>query len=217
MKAHPGSKRWIALVFALCAVALVCAVPDARRPLLQSAGRWLVADDPLEAADAIVVSVDAKGAGVLEASDLVRAGFAPRVAVFADPPKRSDQEFTKRGLQSFDAATLSTLQLQAMGVAVVERIPILVAGTEDEGAVLLGWCDRHGFRSVIFVSTADHSRRTRRVLQRAVAGHPTRVLVRFSRYSDFDPNTWWSTRDGLRTGIVEFEKLLLDVLRHPFS
>jgi hypothetical protein len=139
------------------------------------------------------------------------------VAVFADPPKRSDQEFTKRGLQSFDAATLSTLQLQAMGVAVVERIPILVAGTEDEGAVLLGWCDRHGFRSVIFVSTADHSRRTRRVLQRAVAGHPTRVLVRFSRYSDFDPNTWWSTRDGLRTGIVEFEKLLLDVLRHPFS
>jgi hypothetical protein len=48
-------------------------------------------------------------------------------------------------------------------------------------------------------------------------GHGTRVLVRYSRYSEFNPDTWWSTRDGVRTEIIEFEKLLLDVLSHPLS
>jgi hypothetical protein len=217
MKAHPVPKLLLALAVVVGTIGIAFAVPDVRRELLQSAGRSLVTEDPVEPVDAIVVSVDAKGAGVLEAADLVQKGLAARVAVFAEPAKRADQEFIQRGLEIFDTAALSTLQLKAMGVPTVERIPVAVAGTEDEGAILVAWCDQKGFRSVIFISTADHSRRTKRVFERAISGHQTRVFVRFSRYSDFDPNSWWSTRDGARTGIVELEKLLLDVLRHPFS
>ena len=38
-----------------------------------------------------------------------------------------------------------------------------------------------------------------------------------ARYSDFDPDRWWQTREGTRTGIIEMQKLLLDVVRYPTS
>jgi hypothetical protein len=47
-------------------------------------------------------------------------------------------------------------------------------------------------------------------------GHPTQVMVQSTRYSTFDPDKWWKSRDGVRTEIVELQKLLLEVLLHPF-
>jgi len=43
------------------------------------------------------------------------------------------------------------------------------------------------------------------------------VTIRSARYSAFDPDRWWTTRDDTRTEIVELQKLVLDVLRHPLS
>ena len=48
-------------------------------------------------------------------------------------------------------------------------------------------------------------------------GHPTHVTVRPSRYSSFDPDRWWETRGGIRTGLIELQKLMLDVVLHPLS
>jgi len=206
-----------ALILLLATAAIVLALPRTRGSLLRSAGHALVASDSEEPADVIVIATDADGAGVLEATDLLQKGLAARIAVFADPPGPVDREFLRRGVAYFDAAEVSIRELKALGVDSVEQIPRSVAGTEDEGRVLPAWCDQQGFRTVILVSTRDHSRRVRRVLSRAMKGHPTRVLVRFSRYSPFDPDTWWTTREGVRTQIVESEKLLLDMLRHPIS
>jgi hypothetical protein len=204
-----------ALAVALAAIALGLALPAPRHALLRAAGWLLVTNDPPRHADAIVIATDADGAGVLEAVNLVHAGLADRVAVFEDPPDRIDREFLRRGIPYYDAAAVSVRQLQDLGVVDVETIPRPVAGTEDEGTVLPGWCDGRGWRTVIFVSTADHSRRVRRVLHRAMQGHPTVVLVQYSHYSAFDPDHWWQSRLGVRTEIVETEKLLLDLLRHP--
>jgi hypothetical protein len=44
-----------------------------------------------------------------------------------------------------------------------------------------------------------------------------KVIVRTSRYSQFDPDHWWESRDGLRIGIIELQKLLLDIARAPIS
>jgi len=71
--------------------------------------------------------------------------------------------------------------------------------------------------SIIVVSAPDHSRRVRRVLHRSFRGHQTKVRVRSSRFSGFVPEAWWRTRDGVRTEIVELQKLLLDIAVHPFS
>ena len=207
----------LSLLVLLAAAPLVLMLPGPRNALLSSAGMALVRDDPLRPADVIVIAADADGAGVLGAVDLVHAGLADRVAIFEDPPDSVDREFLRRGVAYFNAAAVSVQQLRALGVSNIITIPRPVAGTEDEGAVLPGWCDASGVHTVIFVSTADHSRRVRRVMRRAMKLHRAVVLVRGSPYSAFAPGTWWRTRRGARTEIVEMQKLLWDVLRHPLG
>jgi hypothetical protein len=194
------------------------AISPIRRPILQAAGRVLVVNDRVEPADAIVVMVDADGAGVLEAADLVHSAVATRVAVFGEIPDTVvEREFSRRGIVYENAAARSVRHLRALGVDAVDLIPTSVAGSEDEGPVLAGWCDQHGFRSIVVVSSSDHSRRLRRMLHRSMKGHQTRVTARSARYSVFDPDQWWRSHRGIRTEVVELEKLLLDVVRHPIS
>jgi hypothetical protein len=54
------------------------------------------------------------------------------------------------------------------------------------------------------------------VLARALGRHGVSVTVRYSRYSEFDPDSWWQTRGGQRIQAIESQKLLVDLLRHPF-
>jgi uncharacterized SAM-binding protein YcdF (DUF218 family) len=204
------------LLVALAAFAVV-AVPSIREPVLRAAGWALVVNEPVACADIIVISLDSGGAGALEAADLVQSGVATRVAVFTDPPSGEDHEFIRRGLPYEDASARQIRQLKSLGVTDVVEIPRTEAGTEGEGQVLPPWCDQHQFRSIVFVAARDHSRRSRRMLDRVMKGHPTRVAVRPERYSSFDPDRWWQTRGGVRTEIVELQKLVLDVVLHPMS
>ena len=138
-------------------------------------------------------------------------------ALLAAAPDAIDREFARRGILQEKEAQRLTRLLSALGVGRIELIPEPVAGTEDEGVILPRWFAQHRFATVLIVSDADHSRRLRRVLHRAMNGGTTRVVVRRSRYSLFDPDCWWRSRETARVGIVELEKLLLDVVRHPIS
>ncbi len=211
-------RRWLGVLGAAAGLGvLAMAIPAIRTPILRALGQALVADDAPAPADMIVVATGADGAGVLEAADLVHSGVSTRVAVFADPPDPIvDREFIRRGVPYEDWAARSIQQFHGLGVNMVEVIPRAVAGTDDEGRVLPGWCDQRGLRSVVVVTTSDHSRRLRRVLRRSMGVRPTRVIVRSARFSPFDPDRWWQTSDTKRIGIIELQKLLLDVLLHPF-
>ena len=210
--------RWARLLTGIVVgAAVVVGTPAIRQPLLQAAGWALVVDDGVEPADIVVVAADAAGAGVLEAVDLVHRGVATRVAVFADPPDAADREFIRRGVAYDDAAARSARQFRSLGVTAIEHIPRSVAGTEAETRALRDWCTAQQLGSVIVVTMPDHSRRWRRIVHRTMQREHTRVLVRPARYSPFDPDRWWESRDGIRTAIVELQKLLLDVVRHPLS
>jgi len=185
--------------------------------ILAAAGQTLVIQESLAKADVIVVAIDADGAGALEAADLVQRGVCAQVAVFNDPPSEVDREFLRRDLPYEDRAAISTRQLHALGVQTVERIPRNTTGSEQEGDILPDWSEKHGYHTVILVTSSDHSRRLNRILRRSVHGDKVRVIVQGSRYSEFNPDSWWKTREGVREGIVEFEKLVLDFVRHPFS
>ena len=207
--------KWVPIpvVVALAAFAIV-AVRSLREPVLRAAGWALVVNEP--AADIIVLSLDSGGSGALEAADLVQRGISKRVAVFMDPLGVEDHEFIRRGLPYEDAGARQIRQLRSLGVTDVVQIS-RIDGTEGEGQVLPPWCDEHQLQSIVFVADKDHSRRARRVLDRVMKGHPTRVTVQPARYSSFDPDRWWETRQGFAAEIVGLQKLLLDVVLHPMS
>jgi hypothetical protein len=209
---------FLRIVVAMAVLGLVViSVPAGRQALLRAAGQALVVDDPVRAADAIVIAVDAHDAGIVEAADLVRSGMSRRVAIFADVPDDVDREFNRRGISLEDPVSRQTRLLKTLGVQNVELIPLPIEGSEDEGRVFPMWCKERQLRSVIVVASADHTRRLRRIFHRAMKGGATAVMVRRARFSEFDPDRWWQKRDGVRTEIVELEKLLFDFLRHPIS
>jgi hypothetical protein len=205
------------IVVVVLAAAAIVAVPSVREPILRAAGWALVVSEPVTPADIIVVSLESGGAGALEAADLVQNGIATRVAVFADPPSGEDREFIRRGLPYEDASARQIRQLKSLGVTDIVQIPRTDVGTESDSQLLPPWCDRHQFRAIVFVTTRDHSRRVWQVLDRVMKGHGTRVTVQAARYSSFDPDRWWETRGGVRTEIVELQKLVLEVVLHPMS
>ena len=208
---------WVAILMVTAVATAIAAVPSLWEPFLRSAGWVLVVNEPVGPADIIVISPDSGGAGALEAADLVLSGIAKRVAVFADPPSGEDKEFIRRGLPYEDGAARQIRQLTWLGVTDITQIPRTDAGTEGEGDVLPPWCEQHQFQTVVFVAARDHSRRSRRVIDRAMKGHLTQVIVRPARYSSFDPDQWWKSRGGVRTVIFELQKLTLDVVLHPMS
>ncbi|HWM65611.1 MAG TPA: hypothetical protein VNO35_03435 [Steroidobacteraceae bacterium] len=211
------ARRWALLLLGIFVLATVsvASVPAWRHALLRSIGWALVAQDDLAKADIIVVSSDSLGAGMLEAADLVKAGFAPRVAIFDRPQTPLQRELLRRRAPPYDPRAFAIRVLQSQGVSDFVKLAA-VMGTTDEGRVLQQWCAANSIHSVIFVSVSDHSRRTRRVLDRALGRHGVKVIVRYTHWSEFDPDTWWQNRDGQRIQIEESEKLLVDILRHPF-
>lgn len=205
------------MLLAIVLVAFAGSVPVIRGAILRTVGRALVVDEPVAPADVIVIPLWAGAAGAIDAADLVHSRIADRVAILTEPPRPAEQELSRRGVSYQDETADLVQVLHALGVTNVEVIPDPAAGTHEESHVLLSWCDQRQFRSIVVVSAPDHSRRLRRVLHRSLLGHPTRVVVRSARYSSFDPNRWWQTREGIRIEIMELQKLLLDVVRHPIS
>jgi len=199
---------------------LIAAVPPFRTSVLRRIGATLIAEDPLATADLGVMMSESHASGAtLELADLVKTGAIRRVAVVAPPDGiEVAQEFARRGVPFEDNAAQAIAQLVRLGVppTVIDRIPVTDAGgTTSEGAAIAAWCARRQVKTVLILSSPDHGRRVRRRVRRAFAGTATRPIVRLTRYGTFRADDWWTRRDALRAGLVELEKLLLDVVAHP--
>lgn len=191
------------------------AVPSIQNAILKQLGSALIFNDPVTTTDLLVVSVDAEVAGLLEAADLVHGGVATNVVVFVPPLRLEDLELQRRRIPNEDTVARYSRLLAALGVESSVDIR-RVSGTGDEARVLRDICLERGFRSAVVITTPDHSRRLSRTLGRSMKGHGIVARVHATRYSDFQPERWWQTRDGVRTELVELEKLLLDFVLHPF-
>jgi hypothetical protein len=215
----PARRRTVSLLFA--AFIVLGVVVAAHEPILSGVGGLLLASqtsaDLPGTVDVIVITLDAGAAGVLDAADLVAAGVSSRVAVFTEPLNVAEQELVRRGLPRDDLGTRLSRQLQALGVLSVEVISREVDGSHQAGLELPSWLRDRAYRSAIVITEADHSRRVDRILRRSMQGQHATVFVRAAKYSSFNPEKWWLTRSGLRMGIVELQKLLLDVIQHPLQ
>jgi hypothetical protein len=215
MKVIGGIRRAALVLFLVVAVSML--VPAVRSTLLMTLGRALVADDPLVAADVIVIAPDAQEAGLLEAADLVQRGISNRVAIVIRPLTPISEHFMRRGVAYADEGERYLGLLQAMHIDQTEIVRMRRGGTEAFGEFLPAWSRRRGYSSVLVVTQTDHSRRVKRVLRRNSPEEGPRFIIRRSRYSAFTPDHWWQDRSTVRTGLVELQKLAVDVVVHPLS
>ena len=202
-------KRLISRLAALAAVLLIIAAVAAPR-----LGAWLVVEDPLQKADAIFVLGGTLFERPLEAVDLYHEGWAPRLLLMRQIADDGEVELRRRGLVYQREIDVQVDVLMRLGVprAAIEILDEQDS-TKDEADALRAVVVANRWPRVIVVTSKQHTRRARLVMNRRVADTGAQVMVRASRYDKTDVDAWWRQRGTLRFTLFETQRLIAYWLR----
>lgn len=178
--------------------------------MARALGRFLYVEDPLHPADAIFVLAGTYLERPLEAADLYKTGYAPRVILSSEIMDGGELALMRRGIDVLSRAEVARDLLARIGVP-PERITVLEPihnSTSDEARSLRDLATLHHWRSVIVVTSKLHTRRARLAIRSVANGSDLQILIRATRYDQADPEHWWRSRSDLRLTISETQKLL---------
>jgi uncharacterized SAM-binding protein YcdF (DUF218 family) len=176
---------------------------------LSKLGTFLVAEDPLQPADAIIVLGGTMYERQMEAVDLFKAGMAPRIYLFREVVDWGERELIDRGIPYLRAVDV---QIDAMVRLGVPRGAIAIldqaGSTAQEADFVHELVTAQRFSRVVIVTSKQHTRRARLVMRRRMADTPATVIVRASRHDRTDADRWWGDRATIRFTLVESQRLL---------
>ena len=177
-------------------------------------GPFLAQEDELQPADAIFVLSGTSMSRPLEAVDLYMAGYAPSIVLTRDQQPIGMPALAARGVLFVTDATRTLGVLLQLGIpddAII--IPDRIHGnTATEAITLREMAARESWSRVIVVSSRYHLRRAAFALRRELRGTDVQILMRGTRYEDFEPYQWWRRRRDIRPIVEELPRLAAYVL-----
>jgi uncharacterized SAM-binding protein YcdF (DUF218 family) len=178
------------LLFLIFVVVVVAILYLVRVPLLRFAGEFWIVDDAPESSDVIIVlsgdNYDAVRAA--RAAALFRAGMAPHVVA------------TGRSLRSYATTTdLMKRDLADHGVPATAIIPLThrADNTRDEAVAVSEFVASHHWKKILLVTSNYHTRRSEYIYERTMPPG-TQLRVISAPDIEYDPQSWWRTREGLK-------------------
>jgi uncharacterized SAM-binding protein YcdF (DUF218 family) len=160
-------------------------------PILRGIALFLIVEDPLEHAAAIVPLAGQTPFREMEAAKLYRAGWAPRVVIMRDAPNGQAWELSREVLirQGVPASAIVAITGKAGGT--LEELQAVYSAMTSKDAPM------------ILVTSKYHTRRTRLTWQHVTAGK-SQPIVRAATGDPFDPNHWWHRRSFALSVIHEY-------------
>lgn len=172
-------------------------------------GRLLVSIDPLEHADVIYVLGGGWINRTLEAAQLYRDGYAPRILLSPDQKGEGQMELERHGghfpTEPETARQVLTSQLHIPESA-VELVSASVDNTAQEADLIRPQARAGRWSRIIIITECPATRRARFAFHRAL-GRDIKVIARCSRYDQYDARRWWMSRWGIRETLYETPKL----------
>jgi len=177
---------------------------------LPFAGRFFSHADPLQHSDVIVVLAGSRLDRWLEALDLYKEGWAPRIVVSSGPVSPLEGRLRERGLRYPREGELARDAMVSLGLPqdAVEVMPNGVDNTAAEAAVLRRMLPAGSVRRVIVVTSAYHVRRAGYAFRREFRDTGVEIVMRGSRYTFANPARWWTQRGDIRYILSELPKYL---------
>jgi len=189
---------WLALFLTLASVA-VCA--------WRGVGNWLVREDPIGPADAIVVLSGRMPVRALGASDLYRQGCVPEVWLTKNPDARGELERLGIAFTGDEEYDRQVLEKTGVPTAAIRVLNPEVTNTEAEVRLISAEMERRGLRRVIIVTSAPHTRRVRAIWRALVDGQ-AQAIIRYSREDSFEAQHWWRSTSDVQDVVHEILGLL---------
>lgn len=162
----------------------------------RNAGRWLVRQDPIAPADAIVVLSGAMPYRAEGAADLYRQKYAPEVWVTR--PEGPESQLSAMGIRFVGEEEYSREVLIHEGVPItaIQVLPHEIVNTEQEVAEITEEMRNRAKSRVIIVTSAPHTRRVRTLWSRFATLNQI-AIIEAAEEDPFDPMHWWrNTRDA---------------------
>ena len=176
--------------------------------LAWAAAAALVVRAEVERADALVVL--SGSAAYVErtrrAAELYREGRAPRV-LLTDDGQRGPWSQARQTNPFFVERAREELLRAGVPEERVEVLPGHVTSTHDEAVAAHAYAERAGARSLLFVTSAHHTRRALWTMRQAFRASGVEVGVEPAG-ADAPPWMWWLTRRGWREVALEYPKLV---------
>ena len=196
------------LLVTLVGLFLALLAYGAMRPLLGALGRYLVVDEPRQAADAILVQSGSVPDRIMEAVDLYQAGLAPRIILSREAPAAGLAALRARGGDMPDRHDMNVAIATQLGVPAeaIASVDGFASSTRSEAEIVIPYLRRAGLHRVLLVTSKLNARRAG-IIFRTLAENDLRFTVCASRYDTYDPDTWWRHRVFLRRVVFEYEKL----------
>lgn len=197
-------RRLLTAVLAVAASAYIFATP-----LLTAMGQYLVNDEPLDKADAIVVLAGSIPDRILEAVALYKEGYAPRIFLSRGRNPAGYSQLAALGVHVPRQFELNRSVAEQSGVpsGVLTDVGGEDDSTVDEAEEVLRYANSQGVRTMIVVTSKHHSQRAS-IIYRHLADPHVRIISRPSRYDEFVADGWWRDRTYRRRVIFEWQKLL---------
>jgi uncharacterized SAM-binding protein YcdF (DUF218 family) len=186
----------ITTLVALLFVALLLAgIYFARHPLLRFAGESLVAEDPLEKSDAIIILSDDNfyADRATRAAELFRQGLAPvvvasgvRLRPYAGIAELMSHDLFDRGVPKDS----------------IIAFPQDADNTREEAEALKKLLQSKRWKSVIIVTSNYHTRRAKYICGK-VFGNAVTIRMAAARDADYDPAQWYEHRKSVKRFVHE--------------
>ncbi|MHB8755661.1 MAG: YdcF family protein [Candidatus Acidiferrales bacterium] len=181
----------LAKLLVLIVLVILCAlIYLVRAPLLRIAGNFWITPDPPAASDVIVILSDDDFTAdrASRAAELYHAGWAPKILA------------SGRWLRPYASiAELMQRDLETRGVPdqAIIRFPHNAPDTLQELTDIRGVVQQHAWKRVMIVTSNYHTRRTR-YLAEHIFPADIKVLVESAPDVNYDPDSWWRTREGVK-------------------
>ena len=174
-------------------------------------GNWLVVNDELKQADAIVVLMGSPGDRILEVKDVYSDSLS-NLILFVEDDDPGRKELKTRGIILQDDADKSRKLAIQLGIpdSVIFILPGDANSTIDEAKILREYIDNNNLKSIILVTSSSHIRRASMIFNNELSQckNEIEIICNPSKYSNFDGENWWRERESRKKVVLEYLKLI---------
>jgi uncharacterized SAM-binding protein YcdF (DUF218 family) len=178
--------------------------------LFREAGSWLVKEDKLTHADAIVILMGSIADRVLQADDVFKKEACKIIIV--EENMEAYRILEQRGIHIISNTKQVYDALKCLGVPPdsIHILPGDATSTKMEATIIRDYLiTRPAIDTVILVSSSFHTRRAYLIFHTALkkAKKQVCILCSPSAYTSFNADKWWIDKEGIQDVLTEYVKL----------